>query len=99
MPAIARKGVDKASAHDGVPESHLLFAEGSGNVFIGGNAVVRIGDKTAGLDVAKTGSSTVFVNGIAVHRIGDKIDEHDMPPNTMTLTCETGSPVGTVFAD
>ena len=98
MPAIARKGVDKASPHNGVPESHLLFAEGSPNVFIGGNAVVRVGDKTAGEDVASVGSGNVFVNGIAAHRIGDDIAAHPggSPP---ILTCQTGSPAGTVVAN
>jgi uncharacterized Zn-binding protein involved in type VI secretion len=98
MPAIARKGVDKASAHNGVPEPHLLFSEGSPDVFIGGNAAVRVGDKTAGEDVALTGSGTVFVNGLAAHRIGDSITAHPggSPP---ILTCETGSPAGTVSAD
>jgi uncharacterized Zn-binding protein involved in type VI secretion len=98
MPAIARKDVDKASPHNGVPPSHLLFAEGSPNVFIGGNAVVRIGDKTAGEDVALTGSGTVFVNGIAAHRIGDSITAHP-GGNPPILTCETGAPAGTVSAD
>ena len=98
MPAIARKGVDKASAHNGVPESHLLFSEGSSDVFIGGNSVVRIGDKTAGEDVALTGSGTVFVNGKAAHRIGDSITAHPGGSPTI-LTCETGSPAGTVTAD
>jgi len=98
MPAIARKGVDKASAHNGVPEPHLLFSEGSPDVFIGGNAVVRVGDKTAGEDVALTGSGTVFVNGLSAHRIGDSITAHPggSPP---ILTCETSSPAGTVSAD
>ena len=70
MPGVTRKNADSAGGK---------LIEGSSNVFVNGNQVVRIGDAVESHgdsphNSAKMieGSSTVFVNGIAVCRSGDE---------------------------
>ena len=71
MPGIARKNIDIAGG---------VAIEGSQNVFVNGEGVVRIGDKVASHGLSPhtptppmiEGSSNVFVNGIGVVRAGDK---------------------------
>jgi uncharacterized Zn-binding protein involved in type VI secretion len=70
MPGIARDaGTDVAGG---------AIIQGSGNVFVEGKPVVRIGDAVAGHGrgphagpVMAAGSGNVFANGIAVCRAGD----------------------------
>ncbi len=80
MPAIVRKG-DTGSGHDKCPPTASI--SGSGDVFVEGQPVVRVGDGYAPHGCKKhsthprsqaSGSGTVFVNGKAVARIGDAID-------------------------
>lgn len=71
MPGIARKNIDTAGG---------VAIEGSQNVFVNGEGVVRIGDKVASHGLPPhtptppmiEGSLNVFVNGIGVVRAGDK---------------------------
>lgn len=71
MPGVARKNVDIAGG---------VAIQGSQNVFVNGEGVVRIGDKVASHGLPPhtptplmiEGSSNVFVNGIGVVRAGDK---------------------------
>jgi len=70
MPGIARKDIDIAGG---------VAIDGSSDVFVNGNGVVRIGDRVASHGLPPhtptppmiEGSSTVFVNGIEVCREGD----------------------------
>ena len=71
MPGVARKDLDVAGG---------IAIEGSQNVLVNGQGVVRIGDKVTshGLPPHRPtppmieGSTNVFVNGIGVVRAGDK---------------------------
>lgn len=78
------------------------LAEGSGNVFVNGNPVVRQGaDLTAGhcynpVPVI-TGSTTVFVNNIPLTRVGDTIAVHKCGKSTHDGKVKVGSP--DVFAN
>lgn len=94
MPAVARLG-DPISCGD-------TLAQGSGNVFINGMPVGRVGvDYTAGHCFPPvpviSGSGTVFANGIAVDRVGDPIPSHTCGKSTHSGVVAVGSP--TVFAD
>lgn len=69
MPGISRKDVDSAGG---------ILNSSSGNVFVDGHGVVRVGDTVEGhgpgihaAAVIVSGSGSVFVNGIAVCRAGD----------------------------
>lgn len=78
MPGIVRVG-DAHAGHASPtpnPTHKTSFAAGSGNVFVNGQAAVRIGDATGCGDKADAGSSTVFINGIGVHRKGDATTGH-----------------------
>ena len=71
MPGVARKNLDSASG---------IAIEGSENVFVNGESVVRIGDKVASHGLPPhsptppmiEGSTNVFANGIGIVRAGDK---------------------------
>ena len=71
MPGVARKTVDTAGG---------VAIEGSENVFVNGESVVRIGDRVTSHGLSPhsptppmiEGSENVFVNGIGVVRAGDK---------------------------
>lgn len=80
MPAVTRVG-DNCTGHDDCPPVPLVA--GSGNVFVNGKPVCRIGDpyETHSCPVHSphtphlaAGASNVFVNGIPVSRIGDAVD-------------------------
>jgi uncharacterized Zn-binding protein involved in type VI secretion len=78
MPGIVRVG-DAHAGHASPtpnPTHKTSFAAGSGNVFVNGQAAVRVGDATGCGDKADAGSSTVFINGIGVHRKGDATTGH-----------------------
>jgi len=83
MPAVTRKGVDNSAGHCFSPRP---ASAGSGDVFVNGISVVRVGDAypahSCGPAVhggaASAGSGTVFVNGQPVHRIGDAISCGDV---------------------
>ena len=69
MPGVSRQGADTAGG---------TIISGSGNVYVDGRPVVRIGDAVAGhgrsphvAPVMVTGSGTVFANNIPVSRAGD----------------------------
>lgn len=95
MPNIARIG-DQYNDGD-------IQAMGSGNVFINGLPVARLGDLTTGHGcyppaLIQTASPTVFVNGLALARVGDLHTIHCCPevdchPGTFVI----GSP--DVFAN
>lgn len=79
MPAITRIG-DPDVPHC----SSMVRAQGSGNVFVNGRAVSRVGDLNTGhllpgspcpghAAPIAAGSTTVFVNGKGVGRVGDPI--------------------------
>lgn len=82
MPPVTRKNVDASTGHGGyVPRPNT--PNGSSDVIINGQGVVRVGDAwpdhtdpgppdTHG-GTQSGGSSTVFANGAAVARIGDAI--------------------------
>lgn len=77
--SVTRVGVDRHIGHESDtpnPFHRTQYVQGSPNVFTNGQKTVRIGDKTACGDPAKTGSSTVFVNGIGVHRLLDGTAGH-----------------------
>lgn len=82
MSAIVRSGVDRSASHlhnpggPVEPEANRVFTGGSPNVFLEGNQLIRVTDKTICGDEAATGSANVFVNGLAAHRIGDTITVH-----------------------
>jgi len=87
MPGVARDaGTDVAGG---------AIIQGSGNVFVEGKPIVRIGDAIAGHGrgphsgpVMASGSGNVFANNISVSRAGD------------TATCgHPASGSGTVFAN
>ena len=71
MPGVARKNKDIAGG---------VAIEGSQNVLVNGDGVVRIGDKVASHGLPPhsptppmiQGSQNVFVNGIGIVRAGDK---------------------------
>jgi uncharacterized Zn-binding protein involved in type VI secretion len=69
MPGVSRQGADSAGG---------TIVGGSGNVFVDGQPVARIGDPVAGHGrgphagpVLAAGSGNVFANGIPVTRAGD----------------------------
>jgi len=83
MPPVTRTNVDPSSGH-GCWEPRPNTPNGSSDVFINGEGVVRVSDawpphtcpsipETHG-GSQSGGSSTFFVNGLAVARIGDAID-------------------------
>ena len=79
MPGVVRKSVDHHVGHASPtpnPFHQTKYSEGSPNVFVEGNSVVRIGDKTACADPASAGSPDVFANGIKVHRLNDATGGH-----------------------
>lgn len=84
MPQIAKKSISRVSLDSHVghasrtpnPFHKTKYVEGSPNVFVNGQKVVRIGDKTACGDEAIEGSSTVKANGIPVHRLLDATKGH-----------------------
>lgn len=78
MPGIVRVG-DAHAGHSSPtpnPTHKTSYAAGSGNVFVNGQAAVRVDDATSCGDKAAAGSSTVFINGKAVHRKGDATTGH-----------------------
>lgn len=81
MPAVVRQTIDTHSGHarldPSAPFHRTNYVDGSSNVKVNGFGVVRVGDKTACGDPAKTGSPRVFANKIAIHRVGDATDGHD----------------------
>ncbi len=78
MPSVARVG-DKDTGHGCFPPR--ASTSGSGNVFVNGIAVHRVGDSWAThccgsschASSLAAGSSSVFVNGLAMGRIGDAV--------------------------
>jgi len=80
MPAITRLG-DVSTGHSSFPPTATTSA--SGDVFVNGQGVVRVGDSYAPHGsptpspphgrAASSGSGAVYVNGQPVHRIGDAI--------------------------
>lgn len=79
MPGVVRVG-DAHEGHDSPtpnPFHKTTYADGSGDVFVNNQAVVRIGDATSCGDPAAAGSETVFINGIGVHRLGDATSGHE----------------------
>jgi len=87
MPGVARDaGTDVAGG---------VIIQGSSNVFVEGNPIVRIGDAIAGHGrgphagpIMASGSENVFANNISVSRAGD------------TATCgHPASGSGSVFAN
>ncbi|WP_070964979.1 PAAR domain-containing protein [Vibrio sonorensis] len=82
MPAIHRKG-DSCTGHDTYPPRNNVG--GSGDVFINGIPVHRVGDAwpphcsvvpdhPCHAGSAASGSATVFANGRPLCRIGDAVD-------------------------
>ncbi|KIC42238.1 hypothetical protein RA27_02285 [Ruegeria sp. ANG-R] len=80
MPAVTRLG-DSCTGHGCFPPRASVSA--SGDVYVDGIAVHRVGDAWAahGCDVCpphggalSAGSGTVFANGRAIGRIGDPVD-------------------------
>ena len=77
MPAVTRIG-DADVAHC----SGMVRAAGSGNVFVNGIGISRVGDNNTGHVLPgspcpghavpiSSGSSSVFINGISCGRVGD----------------------------
>ena len=97
MPGIVRVDTDKHVGHASPspnPFHQTLYEEGAATVFVNGDKVVRIGDKTYCGDPATAGSPNVFAEGIAVHRDDDATGGHtSWVPNR----AETGS--GDVIAN
>ena len=97
MPGIVRVDTDKHVGHASPspnPFHQTLYEEGAATVFVNGDKVVRIGDKTYCGDPATAGSPDVFAEGIAVHRDDDATGGHtSWVPNR----AETGS--GDVIAN
>ncbi len=80
MPAVTRKG-DSGQGHDACPAT--VATGGSGDVFVNGKPIMRVGDAYAPHGCKKhskhgraqaSGSGTVFANGKPIARIGDSID-------------------------
>lgn len=93
MPPVTRANKDASTGHGGyVPRPST--PNGSPDVIINGEGVVRVGDAwpdhtdpgppDTHSGSQGSGSSTVFANGSAVARIGDSIDCGD--------ACAAGSP-------
>ena len=97
MPGIVRVDTDKHVGHASPspnPFHQTLYEEGAATVFVNGDKVVRIGDKTYCGDPATAGSPDVFAEGKAVHRQDDATGGHtSWVPNR----AETGS--GDVIAN
>ena len=97
MPGIVRVDTDKHVGHASPspnPFHQTLYEEGAATVFVNGDKVVRIGDKTYCGDPATAGAPNVFAEGIAVHRDDDATGGHtSWVPNR----AETGS--GDVIAN
>lgn len=97
MPAVARLG-DLYTDND-------FQAQGSGNVFINGLPVARLGDLSTGHSIPPCfwppapiieGSGLVFVNGLPIARMGDKRAVHCCGPSCHGAVIAQGS--GNVFS-
>ena len=84
----ARKSLDSVDSHTKGDITHApnVFVEGSLNVFINNENVVRVGDKSECGEEAIEGSSTVFVNQKALHRKDDATLGHDGFSQTITIS-------------
>lgn len=97
MPAVVRRNADHHVGHSSNspgPFHKTYYAQGSPNVFVNHEPVIRKGDPLACGDKAQETSPNVFANNILVHRKGDLTTGHgSWPP----VPAETGSP--NVFAN
>ncbi len=96
MPEVVRRNQDHHVGHTGRPGPYhkTYYKEGSPNVFVNNEPVIRQNDPLVCGDRAKGTSPNVYANNILIHRKGDATTGHGAWP---PVTAETGSP--NVFAN